>query len=94
VRQRQKQGFLTELEQRHCETKTSIYELEQQGDVRYSLGSRRRIGLEKEIETIEKEARQQELEYWRDVTALQKELRQLKKEYRAVRVGLCLSRKK
>jgi uncharacterized protein YfeS len=47
--------------------------------------SRRRILLERALKKLEQEKRQQEVEYWRDVTALQKELRQLKKDYRAVK---------
>lgn len=92
-RHQQKQDFLTELEQKLCEVQTSIYYLDQMGDVRNNQMSRRRIALDKEIKTLEQEKRQQELEYWRDVVALQKELRQLKKEYRAVKAGLCLDPK-
>ena len=93
-RQSQKQNFINELEQKLCEVQTSIYYLDQMGDVRNNQMSRRRINLDKEIKNLEKEKRQQELEYWRDVTALQKELRQLKKEYRTVRAGALCSNPK
>ncbi len=90
-RQKQKQEFISELEQKLCEVQTSIYYLDQMGDVRNNQMSRRRIPLEREIKKLEKEKRVQELEYWRDITDLQKELRQLRREYRAVKVGLCSS---
>ena len=90
-RQRQKQEFISELEQKLCEVQTSIYYLDQMGDVRCNQMSKRRIALEREIKKLEKEKRVQELEYWRDITDLQKELRQLRREYRAVKVGLCSS---
>lgn len=93
-RERQKQAFLSELEQKLCEVQTSIYYLDQMGDARNNQMSRRRISLDREIKKLEKEQRTQELEHWRDVTELQKELRQLKKEYRAVKAGaLCSSQK-
>jgi GMP synthase PP-ATPase subunit len=87
-RQQQKQDFMNELEQKLCEVQTSMYFLDQLGDVRANQMSRRRIHLERQLKKLEQEKRQQELEYWRDITALQKELRQLKKEYRAVKSGL------
>lgn len=93
-RSKQKQGFLTELDEKLCEVQSSIYYLDEMGDVNSNQMSRRRINLDREIKNLEREKRQQELEYWRDITSLQKELRQLKREYRAVRVGaLCLEQK-
>ena len=94
-RQKQKQEFISELEQKLCEVQTSIYHLDQLGHVRNNEMSRRRVNLDKEIKNLEREIRQQELEYWRDVVELQKEHRQLKKEYRAVKTGVsCLEQKK
>ena len=99
VREEQKQEFVRELEQRVCEVQTAIYELDDfglvpnnaLGHVGTSQFGQRKTGLEREKKLLEREIRQQEVECWRDVTALLKELRQLRKEYRAVRqsVGLC-----
>lgn len=89
-RLKQKENFLSELDEKLCEVQSSIYYLDEMGDVANNQMSRRRINLDREIKNLEREKRQQELEYWRDVTSLQAELRQLKKEYRAVKVGaLC-----
>ena len=84
-RQKQKQDFISELEQKICEVQSDIYDLDQLGHIQNNQLSKRRINMDKEIKRLEMEIRQQELEYWRDVTELQKELRQLRKEYRAVR---------
>ena len=92
-RQKQKQEFVRELDEEICSVQTSIYQLDLTRD--HSRTSQRRTGLEREIKNLEKQKRQQELEYWRDVVELQKEFRQLKKEYRAVRTGAsCLEQKK
>jgi len=93
-RHAQKHDFLKELDQTICEVQTAIYHLDQMGDVHNNQMSRRRINLEKEIKALEKEKRTQELEHWRDTTALQKELRQLKKEYRVVKAGALCSEQK
>jgi len=86
LRKEQKQALIDDIDQQICEVKSSIYALDHFGDMRNPPQmNQRRNHLEKEIKKLEREKRQQELDYWRDITALQKELRQLKKEYRAVK---------
>ena len=94
-RQDQRLEFLKELEERLLEIQNLILELDQLGDVRNNKMSRRRIHLEHEYHAIEKEKRQREHDYWQDITDLQKELRSLRREYRAVRAGAsCFEPKK
>jgi hypothetical protein len=98
LRHEQKQAMLDELDQKICGVQTSIHALEHMGNLRSpSLMDQRRMHLEKEVKELEREKRQQKQEYWRDSIALQKELRLLKKEYRAAQSSagaLCLNQKK
>jgi len=80
----QKEAFIGELEQKICDVRTAIYGLGDQ-----SPSNPQRFSLELEINNLEKEMRQQALECWRDVNGLKRELRQLEKEYLAVRGVLC-----
>jgi len=85
-REQQKQDFLNELLQKTCDVQNDISAT---GD-----HVQRRTTLELEIKNLEKEMRHQKLDCWRDTTALKRELRQLKKECRAVGGALCSARKK
>lgn len=96
MREKQKEEFVVELDQKMCEVQTVIYEMDWQscflGGVFYR-DQQGKAKLEEEKRRLEQEKRQHEVECWRDKALLQKELRQLRKEYRAVRVGAsCLQR--
>ena len=88
IRQREqhRQTFLDEILQKTCDVQNII------GATDDHLP--RKTTFELEIHHLEKEMRQQKLECWRDVTGLQRELRQLTREYRALRGALCSMQKK
>lgn len=89
-RQSQWQKFEAEIQEQALDLHNRILHLEQIGDIRVPRDPRRKAVLETEIQKLEQEKRQMEMEYWRDTASLLRELRQLKKEYRAVKSGaLC-----
>ena len=85
-REHQRDDLLSELLQKTCDINTAIVAA---GD-----HLSRRTALEAEFNDIEEEMRKQKVDCWRDISALQKELRQLKREYRAVRAGALCSQQK
>ena len=76
---RHKHTFLSGLEERMCDVKNAIFRLDTMGD----SASQRRTALEHQLLDLERELRQQEVECWRDVTILQKDIMPLEREYRS-----------
>ena len=86
-REQQRDDLLCELLQKTCDINTAI--------AAAAPYLPRKTALEAEFNDIEEEMRKQKVDCWRDISALQRELRQLKREYRAVRAGaLCSQQKK
>ena len=88
-RHAKKADFLNQIDEKLCEVQTNIYALEQCNP---DIANRQKSTLEKEIQILEKEKRQHEIECWRDISTLQRELRELKRQYRTVKAG-CLMQK-
>jgi chromosome segregation ATPase len=85
-REHQRDDLLSELLQKTCDINTAIAAADPYLP--------RKTALETEFNDIEEEMRKQKVDCWRDISALQKELRQLKREYRAVRAGALCSQQK
>jgi chromosome segregation protein len=84
IRQKQAEDFLDELDKKAMAVQNTLFKLESLPAER-----ERQTALEKEIKILEQEKRQQRLDCWKDVSHLQKEIRQLKREHRAVAGVLC-----
>jgi hypothetical protein len=74
-RQRLKETLNSDIDEKLCETKNVLYELEYLG-----IKNGRQISLEELLASLHKEKRHQQLSHWQDTVMLEKELRNLEKE--------------
>lgn len=88
IRSNHTQAFIQELQKKACEVRSDLHRLPDQ-----SPANPNRRPLEQQIADLEREIRQQKIDCWRDIAGLQREKRQLEKEYRAIRGALCTVRK-
>ncbi|MEW5911314.1 MAG: hypothetical protein AB1814_02060 [Thermodesulfobacteriota bacterium] len=77
-----KESILHKLDERLCDLKTKIYEIETWGLGRNKSIDSRRDKLEKEIEALAKQKSEEHRESWRDIALLRKEHRQFSQQYR------------
>lgn len=91
MRQVQQSEFEEMLDMRACEVQTALYALDM---APLDGNMKRRTVLEQELGLIEKERRHLRIRYGQDLFVLEKELRILRDEYRAVLAGVrCFQQK-
>ena len=74
-RQRLKDILNSDIDEKICQTKSALYELDSFGDL-----CDRRSSLEEQVAALHKEKRNQKLRHWQDTVKLESELRDMKKE--------------
>ena len=86
VRQAQTRDFIGELEAQIGQVKTRVFAID-------DYLSPHKANLEQEVRNLEQAIHHQQVDGWRDVNGLLRELRQLRKEYRAAAGALCSTQK-
>ena len=82
ARQKIHDSLIEELDREHCRQMEALRQVAPHGSSPFTIGDpRRRSGIEKELATLENEKRHEQVAVWKDVGSLNRELRELMREF-------------